>query len=191
VKFLLVPLLIIGMFVSFTAAMLAMLFFTETVKSPEELQSMLSGGDSDPSRLDQSFVDEEDKLGQLASLLETYRGEYETKQDSLEEQLDRLALLQSSLAARATELDEQEARIGMVADSALGARRTERIAELATFYNKLKPAPAAEILQTGTLDDTTVGLLMRQLQAQHMAKIMASMDPEFAARITNLMKELE
>ncbi|MBD04131.1 MAG: hypothetical protein CME24_07295 [Gemmatimonadetes bacterium] len=190
-KFLLVPLLIIGMFVSFTAAMLAMLFFTETVKSPEELQSMLSGGDSDPSRLDQSFVDEEDKLGQLASLLETYRGEYETKQDSLEEQLDRLALLQSSLAARATELDEQEARIGMVADSALGARRTERIAELATFYNKLKPAPAAEILQTGTLDDTTVGLLMRQLQAQHMAKIMASMDPEFAARITNLMKELE
>ncbi|MDP7450053.1 MAG: hypothetical protein QF689_15790, partial [Candidatus Latescibacteria bacterium] len=171
-------------------AMLAMLFFTETVKSPEELQSMLSG-DSDPSRLDQSFVDEEDKLGQLASLLETYRGEYETKQDSLEEQLDRLALLQSSLAARATELDEQEARIGMVADSALGARRTERIAELATFYNKLKPAPAAEILQTGTLDDTTVGLLMRQLQAQHMAKIMASMDPEFAARITNLMKELE
>jgi len=190
VKFLLVPLLIIGMFVSFAAAMLAMLFFTETVKSPEELQSMLSG-DSDPSRLDQSFVDDEDKLGQLASLLETYRGEYETKQDSLEEQLDRLALLQSSLAARATELDEQEARIGMVADSALGARRTERIAELATFYNKLKPAPAAEILQTGTLDDTTVGLLMRQLQAQHMAKIMASMDPEFAARITNLMKELE
>ncbi|MEC8930371.1 MAG: hypothetical protein VYB08_03075, partial [Candidatus Latescibacterota bacterium] len=116
-KFLLVPLLIIGMFVSFTAAMLAMLFFTETVKSPEELQSMLSG-DSDSSRLDQSFVDDEDKLGQLASLLETYRGEYETKQDSLEEQLDRLALLQSSLAARATELDEQEARIGMVADSA-------------------------------------------------------------------------
>ncbi|MBI92023.1 MAG: hypothetical protein CME05_02265 [Gemmatimonadaceae bacterium] len=189
-KFLLVPLLIVGMFVSFTAAMLAMLFFTETVKSPEELKSMLSD-DSDPSRLDQSFVDEEDKLGQLASLLETYRGEYETKQDSLEEQLDRLALLQSSLAARATELDEQEARIGMVADSALGARRTERLAELASFYNKLKPAPAAEILQTGTLDDTTVGLLMRQLQAQHMAKIMASMDPEFAARITNLLKELE
>ena len=30
-KFLLVPLLIIGMFVSFTAALLAMLFFTETI----------------------------------------------------------------------------------------------------------------------------------------------------------------
>ena len=36
-KFLLVPLLIIGMFISFTAALMAMLFFTETVKSPEEL----------------------------------------------------------------------------------------------------------------------------------------------------------
>ena len=86
-KFLLVPLLIIGMFVSFTTAMLAMLFFTETVKSPEELQEILSG-ENDPSRLDASFVDEEDKLGQLASLLETYRSEYETKQDSL-----RLALV--------------------------------------------------------------------------------------------------
>ncbi len=33
-KFLLVPLLIVGMFVSFTAALLAMLFFTKTIKSP-------------------------------------------------------------------------------------------------------------------------------------------------------------
>ena len=42
-KFLLVPLLIIGMFVSFTAALLAMLFFTETVKSPKELAEMVLG----------------------------------------------------------------------------------------------------------------------------------------------------
>ncbi len=189
-KFLLVPLLIIGMFVSFTAAMLAMLFFTETVKSPEELQAILSGK-TDPSRLDGSFVDEEDKLGQLASLLETYRSEYETKQDSLQEQLDSLGVAQSNLVARETSLDEREVQFGQKTDSAMVAIRKERIAELATFYNKLKPAPAAEILQTGTLDDTTVGLLMRQLQAQHMAKIMAAMDPEFAAQITNLMKELK
>ncbi|HCL28055.1 MAG TPA: hypothetical protein DIC52_06440 [Candidatus Latescibacteria bacterium] len=42
-KFLLVPLLIVGMFVSFTAALLAMLFFTETVKSPQELAEILRG----------------------------------------------------------------------------------------------------------------------------------------------------
>jgi len=35
--------LIIGMFVSFTAAMVAMLFFTKTVKNPEELQKIISG----------------------------------------------------------------------------------------------------------------------------------------------------
>lgn len=189
-KFLLVPLLIIGMFVSFTAAMLAMLFFTETVKSPEELERMLSG-DTDPSRLDQSFVDEEDKLGRLTSMVEGYRSEYEAKKDSLQEQLDSLAVAQTSLAARESKLEAEKVEMGLAADTVMQQRREERIAELATFYNKLKPAPAAEILQTGTLDDTTVGLLMRQLQAQHMAKIMAAMDPEFAARITNLMKELE
>ena len=42
-KFLLVPLLIVGMFVSFTAALLAMLFFTKTIKSPQELQKIISG----------------------------------------------------------------------------------------------------------------------------------------------------
>ena len=95
-KFLLVPLLIIGMFVSFTAAMLAMLFFTETVKSPEELERMLSG-DSDPTRLDQSFIDQEDKLGQLASMAEGYLADYESKQDSLQDQLDSLAMVQTVL----------------------------------------------------------------------------------------------
>ncbi|MBT3343957.1 MAG: hypothetical protein HN712_10715 [Gemmatimonadetes bacterium] len=189
-KFLLVPLLIIGMFVSFTAAMLAMLFFTETVKSPEELERMLSG-DSDPTRLDQSFIDQEDKLGQLASMAEGYLADYESKQDSLQDQLDSLAMVQTVLDARESDLEERELQVGLTADTLLQKKRTERIAELATFYNKLKPAPAAEILQTGTLDDTTVSLLMRQLQAQHMAKIMAAMDPENAARITNLMKELE
>ena len=189
-KFLLVPLLIIGMFVSFSAAMLAMLFFTETVKSPEELQEILSE-ETDPSRLDASFVDEEDRLGQLASLLEIYRSEYEMRQDSLQDQLDSLGTVQTALTARETAQDAREVAFGEKTDSTMVALRKERIAELATFYNKLKPAPAAEILQTGTLDDTTVGLLLRQLQAQHMAKIMSAMDPEFAAQITNLMKDLE
>ena len=188
-KFLLVPLLIIGMFVSFSAAMMAMLFFTETVKSPEELQEILSA-ETDPSRLDASFVDEEDRLGQLASLLEIYRSEYEMRQDSLQDQLDSLGTVQTTLTARETAQDAREVAFGEKTDSTMVALRKERIAELATFYNKLKPAPAAEILQTGTLDDTTVGLLMRQLQAQHMAKIMSAMDPEFAAQITNLMKDL-
>lgn len=189
-KFLLVPLLIIGMFVSFSAAMMAMLFFTETVKSPEELQEIVSA-ETDPSRLDASFVDEEDRLGQLASLLEIYRSEYEMRQDSLQDQLDSLGTVQTTLTARETAQDAREVAFGEKTDSTMVALRKERIAELATFYNKLKPAPAAEILQTGTLDDTTVGLLMRQLQAQHMAKIMSAMDPEFAAQITNLMKDLE
>jgi flagellar motility protein MotE (MotC chaperone) len=54
----------------------------------------------------------------------------------------------------------------------------------------MKPAPAAEILQEGTLDDTTVAMLMLRLQPQHMAKIMGGMNADFAARITKIIQEL-
>ena len=49
----------------------------------------------------------------------------------------------------------------------------------------------AEILQKNEqLGDTTVANLMMLLQPQQMAKIMGSMEAEFAARITKVMKEL-
>jgi flagellar motility protein MotE (MotC chaperone) len=65
-----------------------------------------------------------------------------------------------------------------------------RLDKLATFYNNIKPDPAAEILQEGTLSDTTVAMLLQLLKPQHMAKIMASMNTNFAAGITKIMKEL-
>ena len=43
-KFLLVPLLIVGMFLSFTAALVAMLFFTKTVETPQQLIVLVMGG---------------------------------------------------------------------------------------------------------------------------------------------------
>jgi flagellar motility protein MotE (MotC chaperone) len=76
------------------------------------------------------------------------------------------------------------------ADSVRQQSRLANTEELATFYNKMKAGPAAEILQEGTLGDTTVAMLLLQLTPQHMAKIMASMDADFAARITKLMQDL-
>jgi flagellar motility protein MotE (MotC chaperone) len=62
---------------------------------------------------------------------------------------------------------------------------------LAKFYAKIKPLNAAEILQQETeLSDTTVAELMRKLPAQQMGKIMANMNPDFAAKITKLMQQL-
>ena len=71
------------------------------------------------------------------------------------------------------------------------APKAERLKQLAKFYDKIKAQRAAEILQKdGQLSDTTVANLMMMLQPQQMAKIMGSMDAEFAARITKVMKEL-
>ena len=69
--------------------------------------------------------------------------------------------------------------------------QAEGLKELAKFYNQLKPAAAAEILQQeAELPDTTVAMLLRNLQPAKMAKIMGFMNAEYAARITNILRDL-
>ncbi len=188
-KFLLVPLLIIGMFVSFTAALLAMLFFTETVKSPQELAEMVLG-DYDVTRLSDDFVDPEDKLGRLTAMAEEYRALYVARVDSVNARGDSLLTVEAALLARKDSLEAEGTRLGEVAATTRAANLEKRLDELATFYNKIKPQPAAEILQEGTLSDTTVAMLMLRLQPQLMGKIMASMNADFAAGITKIIQEL-
>jgi len=188
-KFLLIPLLIIGMFVSFTAALMAMLFFTETVKSPEELQQIIRG-ESDSTRLSSEFIDPEDKLGQLFDIASEYRELYEAERQTNEELRDSLLTEQAKVVADRESLSLERQQLGLQADSVSQQNRLANIEELATFYNKMKAPSAAEILQEGTLGDTTVAMLLQRLTPQHMAKIMASMNADFAARITKLMQDL-
>ena len=75
-KFLLVPLLIIGMFLSFAAALVAMLFFTQTVKTPQELVDIVLGN-KDSADVFEEFRLREDRLAELAVLTEEYRERYE------------------------------------------------------------------------------------------------------------------
>ncbi|MFH1566452.1 MAG: hypothetical protein ABIL09_00515 [Gemmatimonadota bacterium] len=188
-KFLLIPLLIIGMFVSFTAALLAMLFFTETVKSPEELQRIVLG-QTDSTRLSDEFVDPEDKLGRLFEIAGDYRTLYDAERRANEDLRDSLLSEQAKAVAERERLSLEREQLGLQADSVRQQNRMANIEQLATFYNKMKPVSAAEILQEGTLPDTTVALLLKRLTPQNMAKIMASLDPDFAARITLLMQDL-
>ncbi|MEE2657904.1 MAG: hypothetical protein VX733_05320 [Candidatus Latescibacterota bacterium] len=188
-KFLLVPLLIIGMFLSFTAAMLAMLVWTETVKSPDELKKIVTG-ERDATRLSDAFIDPEDKLSRLASIMENYRGQVEAELEVVRRQQDSLAQVSTALVARETELDRREQVLSALSDSARMKVMESNLTELATFYNKLKPTSAAEILTTGTLPDTTVAMLLRKLAPQHMAKILAAMDAPSAANFTKIMQEL-
>ena len=188
-KLLLIPLLIIGMFVSFTAALMAMLFFTETVKSQEELEEVLFG-EPDSTQLSDEFIDPEDKLGRLIEMVSDYRELYETELRRTEELRDSLLAEQVKVLAEGQSLDQERQQLGLQADSLRFHSREANVAQLAVFYNKLKAAPAAEILQEGTLGDTSVAMLMGQLQPQKMAKILANMDADFAARITKLMRDL-
>ena len=189
-KFLLVPLLIVGMFVSFTAALLAMLFFTETVKSPQELAEMVLG-EYDSTRLEEDFQDPEDRLGKLTTMVEDYRSLYQARLDTVASTKDSLETVQALLTAREDSLERERVRLGQVADSTRARNLGARLDELARFYDKIKPQPAAEILQQGTLDDTTVARLLMRLQPQHMGKVMANMNADYAAGVTKIMKELQ
>ena len=189
-KFLLVPLLIIGMFFSFAAALVAMLFFTQTVKTPEELTDFILGK-KDSTNMFEEFRLKEDRLAELAVLTEEYKERYETMTQQVEPREESLATAGTILQQREDSLSQKERALNLQSDSASQGGRDERLKELAKFYDKIKAQRAAEILQQDTqLSDTTVATLMKMLQPQQMAKIMGSMNAEFAARITKIMQEV-
>jgi len=190
VKFLLVPLLIIGMFVSFTAALIAMLFFTKTVQTPQELVKYVLGG-PDSTQIFEKFRLREDQLDSFFKLAEKYKGRYEEQAALAEAVQDSLATERMQLQALEDSLLTEKQRIGLISDSTMKARQEANIKELAKFYVKVKANLAAEILQQETeLSDTTVAMLMKNLPPAHMGKIMGNMNPDFAARITKIMQEL-
>jgi flagellar motility protein MotE (MotC chaperone) len=190
VKFLLVPLLIIGMFVSFAAALVAMLFFTKTVESPQQLMGFLLGN-KDSTDMFEEFHLKEDRLSELVVLTEEYKTRYEALSLKAEAKEESLAVASVKLQVTADSLDDEKQKMGLTADTLVQRQRKERLQELAKFYDKIKAQRAAEILQQETeLADTTVATLMQMLQPQQMAKIMGFMNPDFAARVTKIMKEL-
>ena len=190
-KFVLIPLLIVGMFVSFTAAMVAMLFFTKTVESPEQLQKIISGqvDKTHLTHLSEKFAGPEQKLEGLIELGELYRSQYEAQLKAAEELRDSLVFAEAKLKTDQAMLEAEQASLSGKKDSVRRQAFKENLTKLATFYNKMKAPAAAEILQAGVMDDTTVGMLLGQLQPGLMAKILASMEPQKAAEITKVMQE--
>lgn len=189
-KFLLVPLLIIGMFVSFLAALIAMLFFTKTVQTPEELVAIITGG-PDSTEVFQEFHQSEDQLEDIFALAEEYKTRYEEQALQTEALQESLASERVILQGRQDSLNRVSVQLGAMADTAYRRRQEEGLKDLAKFYANLKPQLAAEILQQESdLSDTTVAMLMKKLPPRQTGKIMGSMSPDFAARITKIMKEL-
>lgn len=189
-KFLLVPLLIVGMFFSFTAALVAMLFFTKTVETPQQLITLVTGGKDSADVFDE-FRLKEDRLSELFALADTYKTRYEAQAQESGALVESLAVERNRLQTLQDELTAKEQELKGLSDDQVQLQRSQSLDELAKFYAKIKPANAAEILQQDAeLSDTTVAALMRKLPPQQMGKIMGSMTPDFAAKITKLMQGL-
>ena len=189
-KFLLVPLLIVGMFVSFTAALLAMLFWDGTVKNLGELKELIMG-EMDSTRLPEEFHLKEDKLDTLYRQITGYQRLYEEELRKVSERADSLMIEGTKLGIREDSLIAVGMQLGITQDSVLQQRREENMANSAKYYNAMKPALAAEILQQdGELSDTLVAGIINRLPAAKAGKIMGFMTPEFAARITKIMQGL-
>ena len=77
-------------------------------------------------------------------------------------------------------------------DTALRELRAENMAKIATYYNTIKPAKAAEILQQNAeLSENDVADIINRLTPAKAGKIMGFMDPEYAARITKIIQNLK
>ena len=188
-KFLLVPLLIVGMFFSFTAALVAMLFWTKTVETPQQLVNLVMGGQDSTDIFDE-FSLKDDELSELFALADTYKTRYEQQAKESQVLMDSLAAERSRLQKMQDSLTTEAKRLKEIDSEQANTLRSKSLTELAKFYAKIKPANAAEILNQEALSDTTVAELMRKLPAGQMGKIMANMPPERAAKITKVMQEL-
>jgi flagellar motility protein MotE (MotC chaperone) len=178
------------MFFSFTAALVAMLFWTKTVETPQQLVNLVMGGQDSTDIFDE-FSLKDDELSELFALADTYKTRYEQQAKESQVLMDSLTAGLTALQVEKERLAAESVRLESLDVQQANAQRSQSLDELAKFYAKIKPANAAEILQQeAQLSDTTVAELLRKLPAQQMGKIMANMLPERAAKITKLMQEL-
>ncbi len=60
----------------------------------------------------------------------------------------------------------------------------QQIIDLAKAYESMDPKDAAKILETMKYDLDTVALIMNNMSAESQGKVLAEMDPEYAASVT-------
>ena len=190
-KFLLVPLFIIGMFVSFAAALLAWLFYNGTFENLDDVKALISP-QTNSTQLSEELLMREDKLDSLFRQAEGYRVMYDERFRILAEQEDSLNAKRVELQSKT---DSLNAVIGVKKaeqDSAVQELRAENLANLAKYYSAMKPAKAAEILQENEAmsEDMVAGIITRLAPAK-AGKILGFMDPGYAARITKIIQDVQ
>ena len=121
-KFLLVALLIVGMFFSFSAALVAMLFWTKTIETPQQLITLVMGGKDSTDRFDE-FRLKEDRLSELEALGETYKRRYEQQSLQAEAMVGSLAAQLNAVQVETERLALEQQRLEGLNDQQAQAQR--------------------------------------------------------------------
>jgi flagellar motility protein MotE (MotC chaperone) len=187
-KFILVPLLIVGMFISFGAALLAMLFWDGSVNSIEGVKNLLLKT-TDSTQLSDDFILTEDKLDGLHRQAEDYHNRYEALRTTLAAREDSLANEARQAEENTVGLIEREKKLGLLEETQADSARAAAIENLAKYYSAVKPAVAAEALQADELNEAEVASILSKLTPAKAGKIMGFMDPGMVARITKTIMD--
>ena len=190
-KFLLVSLLIIGMFVSFAVVLLVWVFYINDLKSLEDAKALISP-QANSTELSEELLMREDKLDSLFRQVEGYRVLYDERFRILAEWEDSLNAARVDLVNETNSLKTIKGEKKVEQDSAVQKLRAENIANLVKYYSAMKPARAAEILNVDNgLSDDLVAEIINRLAPVKAGKIMSFMEPEDAARITKTIQDIQ
>ncbi|MFT5367592.1 MAG: flagellar motility protein MotE (MotC chaperone) [Candidatus Latescibacterota bacterium] len=170
-KLALIFLLMIGMTLSFAAIALVMLFALKVVTSIDEVTNLLTG--QMPGA--ESVLIKSGEIEQVQDallLLQQHKKEIEQDVQDLESQRDSLEQRKVALGGDVTALEAQS----QVGNQDEVAARKERLDQMITLYNAMRPADAAAIMDG--LDDGLVLEILPRLKQRQAARILNTLSDD-------------
>jgi flagellar motility protein MotE (MotC chaperone) len=120
----------------------------------------------------------------LLQALQTERAEIEREREDLRFAQRRLLLEQGEIESRQKEVETLLARVEAKVQ-VMEEERDRMLGQLARVYETMKPDAAAGILSGIEVDTSTE--ILRRMKERNAAQVMASLDPQSAARISQRM----
>lgn len=164
-KLALILLLVLGMALSFAAIGLVMLFATGVVKSLDEARQLLIGempGTGTVYTETSEIIQVQDAL----TLLRQQKQELEAEITRLKEHETTLATAKDSLSAQVRDLTRQ----GSQSSEEEARARQERLNQLVTLYDAMRPADAATIFDQ--MPDDMILEILPRLKERQAARIL-------------------
>jgi flagellar motility protein MotE (MotC chaperone) len=172
---------------SFPILYTALLFMTGTAKVVFETEKATDTEDQKKLALMKQSV-RKDSLSLANSrtfqALQKERAEMSEQKERIKEQQQRLDILQQELEGQRREIVEQREKFEKLVEQS-DSLDMKKMRDLAKMYGAMKPAEAAQILET--MSTATIAKILRMINDDRQkAKILASMSTAKAAEISKL-----